>query len=69
MAKKESLLQHLGLPLFAIENKLLAVSLSNMPLRMGFIRSFFASKTGIIPSLLREDNRGQLLLPFAIEIS
>jgi len=38
-------------------------------LRMGFIRSFFASKTGIIPSLLREDNRGQLLLPFAIEIS
>jgi hypothetical protein len=35
----------------------------------GIYQILFASKTGIIPSLLRKHDKGQLLLPFAIEIS
>jgi hypothetical protein len=35
----------------------------------GIYQILFASKTGIIPSLLRKHGRGLLLLPLAIEIS
>lgn len=35
----------------------------------GIYKILFASKTGIIPSVLRKHDKGQLLLPFAVEIS
>ena len=35
----------------------------------GIYRLFFASRTGIIPSLTRPPQNGQLLLPFTVQLS
>lgn len=35
----------------------------------GIYRILFASKTGIISNLIRRKSKGQLLLPFAMELS
>ena len=34
----------------------------------GIYRILFASKTGIMPNMLRREDKGQLLLPFAVEL-
>jgi hypothetical protein len=35
----------------------------------GIFRVLFASKTGIMPNLKRREAEGQLLLPFAVQLS